>query len=396
MFENEHYLAIGKQAGWPVQPLARGRSSLVEAVTSFLKHRAHGVEPRLRLGRGLDAASSGVVLFATSEEGDRALATALRGATTVLEAVCAGHVDDDAGELVDFVRKQRVGRRDVLIKVHAGGTKAITHYRVLGRDGARAHLELEPILGPAHHVRAQLALAGLPIVGDPVYGGAEGRAPGMLLHLRRLAFSDPLSSTRLTIEAPTPEGFFGPPPATAAPRYLLFYKPYGVLTQFTTTGPDERCLADYPFPPGVYPVGRLDKDSEGLLLLTSDGAANARLSDPAYAKEKCYWVQVERIPDDAALGRLAAGVVIRGYRTRPCRVRRIDPPALPERDPPIRSRRDIPTCWLEIVLTEGKNRQVRRMTAAVGHPTLRLVRARIDRFSLGSLTPGDIEAVSSF
>jgi 23S rRNA pseudouridine2457 synthase len=395
VFENEHYLAVGKRRGWPVQSQRADRPSLMAAVASFLKHRAHGAEPRLTLLRGLDAAGSGVVLFATSAAADREL----QASTSLLDAVCAGGPETDTGELTGFLRKQRRGRREVLVEVRAGGRKAITRYRVIERRGARAHLELEPILGPTHHVRAQLALAGWPIVGDPLYGDAVDLTSGMLLHTRRLSFVDSLSGTRLSIEAPLPDDFVAPPPSTAgaARRYLLFYKPYGVLCQFTVTSPGERCLADYSLPAGVYPVGRLDKDSEGLLLLTDDGAANARLSDPAYAKEKCYWVQVEGTPTDAALASLRAGVVIRGYQTRPCQARRLEPaPPVPERDPPIRFRRDIPTCWLEIILTEGKNRQVRRMTAAIGHPTLRLVRARIDRFSLGALRPGDLAPVASF
>ncbi|HUH02938.1 MAG TPA: pseudouridine synthase [Kofleriaceae bacterium] len=391
MFENEHYLAVGKRRGWPLQSPRADRPSLMAAVASFLKHRAHGAEPRLTLLRGLDAAGSGVVLFATSAAADREL----RASTSLLDATCAGGPETDTGELTGFLRKQRRGRREVLVEVRAGGKKAITRYRVIERRAGLCHLELEPILGPTHHVRAQLALAGWPIVGDPLYGDAKATTSGMLLHTRRLSFAD-ASGVRITIEAPLPDDFFAPPPSAGARRYLLFYKPYGVLCQFTTTSPGERCLADYPFPAGVYPVGRLDKDSEGLLLLTDDGAANARLSDPAYAKEKCYWVHVEGIPTDTALASLAAGVVIRGYTTRPCQARRLEPaPTVPERDPPIRFRRDIPTCWLEIILTEGKNRQVRRMTAAIGHPTLRLVRARIDRFSLGALRPGELATVAS-
>lgn len=381
-----------------MQSLGGERPSLMDAVASFLKHRAHGAERHLTLHRVLDAGSSGVVLFAISAAGDRTLPGQLGSSTSVLEAVCAGSPATDSGELVDFVRKQRRGRREVLIVVHAGGKKAITRYRVLERRGRLCHLELEPITGPAHHVRAQLAAADLPIVGDPVYGGADPTTAGMLLHTRRVSFFDSLSGTRLEIEAPLPPDFSAAPPSAApgARLYVLFYKPYGVLCQFTTTSAGEPCLADYPLPAGVYPVGRLDKDSEGLLLLTNDGSANARLSDPAYAKEKCYWVQVEGIPTDAALASLAAGVVIRGYQTRPCRVRRLElAPTVPERDPPIRSRRDIPTCWLEIILTEGKNRQVRRMTAVIGHPTLRLIRARIDRFSLGGLRPGELSTIPS-
>lgn len=169
-------------------------------------------------------------------------------------------------------------------------------------------------------------------------------------------------------------------------RYLLFYKPYGVLSQFT----DDRgrqTLKDYISVPDVYPVGRLDWDSEGLLLLTDDGRLQHRLSYPQYAHPRTYWVQVERIPSELALERLATGVTIQDYHTKPARVNLLPTePELPPREPPIRERQNIPTAWLELTLTEGKNRQVRRMTAAVGFPTLRLVRVSIGSLSLNGLS----------
>ena len=174
-------------------------------------------------------------------------------------------------------------------------------------------------------------------------------------------------------------------------KYLLFYKPYGVLSQFTDSHPDPRCtLKHYISVPGVYAAGRLDKDSEGLLLLTNHGWMQHRLCDPQFAHPRTYWVQVEREPTPEALQTLRQGVTIRGYRTRPAQVKRLGtPPSLPERDPPIRFRKNVPTAWLELVLTEGKNRQVRRMTAAVGFPTLRLVRVAIGALTLGMLKPGE-------
>lgn len=167
---------------------------------------------------------------------------------------------------------------------------------------------------------------------------------------------------------------------------LAFHKPYGVLSQFTPEpGSRWRTLAEFGLPKGVYALGRLDADSEGLLLLSDEAGLNSRLLDPAQGHRREYWVQVERLPTDAALAGLAGGVSIGGYRTQPCRVRRLEPPALPPRDPPIRVRKSVPDCWLALELAEGKNRQVRRMTAAVGHPTLRLVRARIGALTLESL-----------
>ena len=172
------------------------------------------------------------------------------------------------------------------------------------------------------------------------------------------------------------------------PRLILLNKPYGVLCQFTS--PDGRAtLADYVDRPGVYPAGRLDADSEGLVVLTDDGALQARITDPRRALAKTYWVQVEGEPSDGAIAELARGVVLRDGPTRRAEVRRLDPPpALWPRDPPIRVRRAIPTAWLAITIREGRNRQVRRMTAAVGLPTLRLVRWAVGDWTLDGLAPG--------
>ncbi len=169
---------------------------------------------------------------------------------------------------------------------------------------------------------------------------------------------------------------------------IAFHKPYGVLSQFTPDGSAHRTLAEFGFPKSVYPIGRLDADSEGLLLLSDEKSLNRRLLLPEHAHRRVYWVQVERVPSSADLSRLESGVVIQGYRTKPCHARLIAPPALPERTPPIRFRKHIPTSWIELVLTEGKNRQVRRMTAAIGFPTLRLLRVQIGNFHLGNLAPG--------
>ena len=172
-------------------------------------------------------------------------------------------------------------------------------------------------------------------------------------------------------------------------RLLLFNKPYDVLTQFTDAG-GRATLADYIDVPGVYAAGRLDRDSEGLVLLTDDGRLQHRITDPRHAMSKTYWVQVEGEPTEAALQALRDGVELKDGPTRPAKVRRIDePPALWPRDPPVRYRKTVPTAWLALTLSEGRNRQVRRMTAAVGHPTLRLIRYRIGSWTLDGLASGE-------
>jgi 23S rRNA pseudouridine2457 synthase len=170
---------------------------------------------------------------------------------------------------------------------------------------------------------------------------------------------------------------------------IAFNKPYGVLSQFTPDGSPNRPLAEFGLPKEVYPIGRLDADSEGLLLLSDEPDLNERLLHPRNAHEREYWAQVEKIPTAEALKALAKGPVIQGRKSLPCRAWLLDPqPEVPPRDPPIRFRKSVPDCWIGLELVEGKNRQVRRMTAAVGHPTLRLMRVRIGAFQLGNLSPG--------
>ena len=172
---------------------------------------------------------------------------------------------------------------------------------------------------------------------------------------------------------------------------IAFNKPFNVLCQFTG-GTGRRTLADFVTAKGVYPAGRLDYDSEGLLLLTDDGKLQARIADPRRRLRKSYLVQVERIPDEKALALLRRGVKLKDGMTAPAGAKRVEGPDwLWDREPPIRYRRDIPTAWLELTITEGRNRQVRRMTAAVGHPTLRLIRASIGAWSLDGLRPGEWE-----
>ena len=177
---------------------------------------------------------------------------------------------------------------------------------------------------------------------------------------------------------------------------IAFHKPYGVVSQFTPDGSPNRTLAEFGFPKDVYAIGRLDADSEGLLLLSDEAALNERLLHPRNAHQRIYWAQVERIPTAEALKQLERGVTIQDHKTLPCRAWILDPqPQIPPRDPPIRYRKNVADCWMALELIEGKNRQVRRMTAAIGHPTLRLMRMQIGEFKLPNLAAGQWREVTA-
>ena len=177
---------------------------------------------------------------------------------------------------------------------------------------------------------------------------------------------------------------------------VAFNKPFGVISQFTADGSPNRTLAEFGFPGDLYPLGRLDADSEGLILLSNEAGLNQTLLHPRHAHRRIYWAQVERVPGREALADLEKGLRIQGHNTLPCRAWMIEPqPEVPPRQPPIRFRKTVPACWIGLELVEGKNRQVRRMTAAVGHPTLRLMRVQIGRFELGDLTQGKWRELSS-
>ena len=176
---------------------------------------------------------------------------------------------------------------------------------------------------------------------------------------------------------------------------IAFNKPFGVLSQFTGDGSPNRALAEFQFPKNVYPIGRLDADSEGLLLFSDEPQWNERLLHPRHGHEREYWAQVEKIPPPESLKQLSTGILIQGRKTLPCRAWVLEPqPEIPPRVPPIRFRKSVPDCWIGLELIEGKNRQLRRMTAAIGHPTLRLIRVRIGSLKLGELATGKWKILS--
>lgn len=170
---------------------------------------------------------------------------------------------------------------------------------------------------------------------------------------------------------------------------IAFHKPYGIISQFSQNDGNHRTLAEFGFPKNVYPIGRLDTDSEGLLLLSDEAEWNQRLLHPKHAHQRTYWAQVERIPSPESLRTLEKGIHLNDFHALPCQIQILNPqPDIPARNPPIRFRKNVPDCWLELILIEGKNRQVRRMTAAIGHPTLRLIRVRIGGYQLKPFSPG--------
>ncbi|MES2766004.1 MAG: pseudouridine synthase [Bacteroidota bacterium] len=176
---------------------------------------------------------------------------------------------------------------------------------------------------------------------------------------------------------------------------IAFHKPYGVLSQFTPDGSQNKTLAEFNFPKGVYPLGRLDADSEGLLLLSDEAGLNTKLLSPEAHHKRTYWAQVERTPTEEALLKLQKGISIQGFKTLPCRAWILQTqPEISERNPPVRFRKNIETCWIALELVEGKNRQVRKMTAAVGFPTLRLIRVKIGAFEIGLLKEGEWRELS--
>lgn len=358
----------------------------------------------------LDVWTSGVLVFSRSELGKETLSRVFeeRLCQKHYRAVCVGTPDSPSGQLEDFIAKKRVGGRDLMRKVRSGGKKAITKFTVLETFDGLSSVVFELITGRRHQIRVQAAIAGFPVLGDKLYADEEAfgqteRAlhrclEGQRLHAEHFSFDDPISGKPLVFSAPIPSPWVPtlerPSRQNKETRLIAFHKPFGVLCSFTKPRADERCLGDFDLPKGVYPAGRLDKDSEGLVVLTDDGKVQHRLAHPTFEKAKTYWVQVEGRPTEDSLSKLREGVSIGEYLCKPAEVEIMPDPGMPEREPPIRYRKSTPTSWLRLTISEGKNRQVRRMTAAVGYPTLRLIRIAVGKIELGSLRPGESRAVS--
>ena len=384
LFENDYYLIVNKPAGIPIHAtLDKSRDNLFDSLRKkygndlFLIHR-------------LDVDTSGVVLFSKKPEANKILDALFktRDIEKTYHALVVGEAKEAQGVMEDFLERKKVNGIEKMIKVHKGGEKAITEFELVEKKGHYSLLKLIIKTGRMHQIRAQLSLRGTPIFSDKFYG-KEIKHERLRLHSSSLSFIDPFSQQKIHVLAPLPDNFF-----PQDKKYIKFYKPFDVLSQFT---PEDgaRALNEFNLPPGVYAAGRLDKDSEGLLLLTDDGPFIEKMLNPKSHEEKTYWVQVEGIPTNEAIRKLCLGVQIQDYMTRPAKVRLLEgEPNLPPRDPPIRVRKNIPTSWLEVKIVEGKNRQVRRMTAAIGFPTLRLVRVAIGEIRLHDLAPGEFKDIS--
>lgn len=402
LFEDTNYISIYKKAGWPVHAtLDKSRSNLFDALKSFIKQRDKLQEdPYLALHHRLDVHTSGIVIFAKTHTANPILADVFSNhkCTKIYQAICTTIPKNKTGEIVSFLKKVKINKKEVMSVVSSGGQKAITRYKTISSDETLALIEFEIITGRMHQIRIQAAHEGFAILGDEVYGNKEvNKSFGIknqILHCQKFEFFDTLSAKTISINCPPPFDLnHFKSQKSAQTQTILFHKPYNVLCQFTKQTESELCLSDFNLPKDIYPAGRLDKDSEGLLLLTNDGDLINKMANPKFEKEKTYLAQVENIPSAHALTKLSKGVLIENYKTRPCKVRIIKEEDLPKiigpRNPPIRERANIPTCWLEIKITEGKNRQVRKMTAHINHPTLRLVRIAIGEFNLGSIAQGE-------
>lgn len=402
LFEDEDFIAVNKRRGWPVhKTLDPDRANLFDALKAFLKNRADGKEQYLILPHRLDVDTSGVVIFGKSERANPVLTEMFKNRSAKKEycAICFGAPKLKSGRMESFLKKQREKRIEKMVTVSKGGQKAITEYNTAEIKGDLSLIEFNLITGRMHQIRAHAAEYGFPIIGDALYGipseNKKRKVKGQLLHAFRLSFYNPFSKKDVVIEAPRPKLFEqileGKCPEDGPSKYIyiIFNKPFDVLCQFTSPNPEEKTLGDFDLPKDIYPVGRLDKDSEGLLLLTNDGSVQNRLANPKHEKEKTYLVQVENTPTKESIKQLERGVIIQKKKTLPCKVKILgEDISIEERDPPVRFRKSIPTCWLEIKIKEGRNRQVRRMTAAIGHPTLRLIRQSIDKITIGNLAIG--------
>lgn len=395
VFENKHYIALNKKSGWLVHAtLDKSRSNLFDALKSFLQQRDKLPEaPYLSLHQRLDRDTSGVIIFGKTLESNKVLSDIFSNhkCTKKYVAICQRTEKIENGTIDNYLKKIKTAGIEHMIEVQSGGQRAITNYQYLSDlDQNLALYEFEILTGRMHQIRIHAKLLKIPLLGDDLYGDKKlnefYNSHSVKLHCQELSFFDTLTNESISIKVEHQLSIESK--NSDHKLYILFHKPYNVLCQFTKQNENELCLSDYNLPKDIYPAGRLDKDSEGLLLLTNDGAFIDEMAHPKKEKEKTYWAQVENIPSENDLDKLRKGVKIENYLTKPAKVKILKNHEVPPRNPPIRERKNIPTCWLEIKISEGKNRQVRKMTAHIGFPTLRLIRVAIGHYQLSDLASG--------
>lgn len=400
IFEDDHYIALNKKAGWPVHKTVDPmRDNCTDALKSYLKYREDGRIPYLVLVHRLDVETSGILLFAKSKEANQYLQDLFSSHKADLIdkrylAVCSGKLSDSEGRIENFIKSQREGRKEKMVIVKSGGKKAITNYWVKDFKNDYSLVEFQILTGRKHQIRLHAKSIGHPIFGDPIYSNSKEQ-DGQRLCAHKLSFFDKFSNKKVELEVKPPFDLNSFRTISNDEfKYIIFNKPFNVLCQFGKDHKDQLSLIDYNLPKELYPVGRLDKDSEGLLILTNDGKYKDRMANAKSKVEKTYLVQVDGDITPEAIEELKKGVVIKdNYKTKPAKVKKIDASLITveERDPPVRFRKNIPTSWIEVRISEGKNRQVRRMCAAVGFPTLRLIRSAIGNIKIGKLKLGHFE-----
>lgn len=395
LFENQNYIIIKKKSGWPVsKTLDPKRPNLFTALKSYLKNREKE-EVYLSMPHRLDVNTSGVILFVKNKTLNQEIDCLFKEHRISKKYQALVHGSLREKQKIDiYLREEKTtlnGKKKSLMKaVKSGGKRAITTVDPIKVHGNKTLVDIEIKTGRKHQIRASLSYINHPIVGDLDYGSEEELKELQCLNAYQLEFECPL--TKEIIRATSHIDFHkeNEDSYNNTLKYYIFNKPYNVLCQFKKTTEDEITLKDYIDIKGIYPVGRLDKDSEGLLLLTNDGKYQNALANKENEIFKTYIVQVEGIPDTEKIKQLENGVIIKGKKTLPAQVRIIENYQLWERTPPIRERKNIPTTILEIKIREGRNRQIRKMTASIGHPTLRLIRISIGQYELTqNIKPGE-------
>ncbi|MBI2520420.1 MAG: pseudouridine synthase [Bdellovibrio sp.] len=403
LYQDEHYLAVEKPAGLSTQPTQDPkRPSLLSWVgESDSKLLSATVAHRL------DVETSGVILFAKTREARQCLDQLFKQhliRKTYYAVAYANRRGEKHGKWQDYLKERVHNKLSRMEIVSKGGDVAITEFEIIDEGIGLDLIRFRPQTGRKHQIRAQAAFHGLPLVGDELYGPfkKDQGLPSVrhYLHAAALEFVDPINQTSIKIESSVPQDFYDVLRKGLHNKYLVLNKPYDVLSQFTGNE-GEKTLAEMGLPGDVWPVGRLDKRSEGLLLLTNDRLWRHDIMSPESHKSKIYWVLVDGRPNESELDTLQSGPTFHGRKARECEVRVLTDIEMKSAvmsahnsNVPVRERKNIPTTWLEIILHEGKNHQVRHMTAAIGHPTLRLIRVGYGQFKPGDLLPGEWRALT--